>query len=226
MNHQIYPTFVQQKKSNMADHIDKGIRKILEFSWVYTFYQNLLYPRSEHLRYMRDFVRPFSGAKIMDIGCGPGTVLDYLLAASPEVDYTGFDFNERYIEQAQKKYAGKGRFVCNRVSDVESEEENAYDIVMANAVLHHLNNDEANHLYETAFRALKGGGVLVTFDPVFIPNQNKFAKWLIKKDRGQHVRTKEGQLTLARKHFRNNEMTIDHKFLRVPYTILVGQHYK
>jgi trans-aconitate methyltransferase len=210
----------------MADHIDKGIRKILEISSVYTFYQNLVYPRSAHLRYIKDFVQPFPGAKIMDIGCGPGTVVDYLTEVTPEVDYIGYDFNEQYIREAQQKYGDKGTFVCKRVSHVDADEADKYDIVMANAILHHLNDEEAEHLYATALHALKPGGHLVTFDPVFIPKQNAFAKWIIKKDRGQNTRTEQEHLRLAGKYFSDNQTFIDHKFLRMPYTIIIGKHYK
>ncbi|WP_118949829.1 class I SAM-dependent methyltransferase [Taibaiella helva] len=210
----------------MPDHIDGGIRKILKVPFIYTFYQNLVYPRSSHLRYIRDFVQPFPGAEVMDIGCGPGTVLEYLLAVTPQVNYSGFDFNPQYIDHAQKKYGDKGYFACKRVSHLDTDEANKYDIVMANAILHHLNDEEARHLYATAHNALKPGGYLVTFDPVWIPNQNSFAKWLIKKDRGQNTRTEAAQLALARTYFDKNETFIDHKFLNVPYTIIVGKHYK
>lgn len=210
----------------MADHIDKGIRKILEIPFIYTFYQNLVYPKSSHLRYIRDYVQPFPKAKIMDIGCGPGTVVDYLLEVVPEVNYIGFDFNEQYIQQAKQKYGDKAKFVCKRVSHVDAEEADKYDIVMANAILHHLNDEEAEHLYATAYHALKPGGHLVTFDPVYISKQNPIAKWMIQKDRGQNTRTEEQQLAIAKKFFPENESYIDHKFLRIPYTIIVGKHFK
>lgn len=214
------------KKQSMADHIDKGIRKILEVSAIYTFYQNLVYPKSEHLRYIRDFVQPFPNAKIMDIGCGPGTIVDYLLEVVPEIDYIGYDFNEQYIKQASQKYGDKAKFVCKRVAYVDVDQANKYDIVMANAILHHLNDEEAEHLYATAFHVLKPGGCLITFDPVFIPNQNAFAKWIIKKDRGQNTRTEQEHLNLSKKYFGRNETYVDHKFLRIPYTIIIGKHFK
>ena len=220
----LYVTFA--KKQIMPDHIDKGIRKILELPFIYTFYQNLVYPKKSHLRYIRDFVQPFPNANIMDIGCGPGTVVDYLLEVTPEVNYIGYDFNEQYIEQAKQKYGFKAKFECKRVSNVDSDQANKYDIVMANAILHHLNDEEADHLYATAYHSLKPGGFLVTFDPVFIPNQNAFAKWIIKKDRGQNTRTEQEQLAIAQKHFKKNETYIDHHFLRMPYTIIIGKHFK
>lgn len=229
----------------MADHVETGLRKILEIPAVYTFYQQLLYPKSSHFRYIKDFVRPFPGAKIMDIGCGPGTVLDYLLPIVSDLNYNGYDFNPMYIKKANEKYtsivnksndknltSGNNaenatiQFFCERVSKVDSKESDKYDIVMANAILHHLNDEEAAHLYDTAYHVLKPGGHLVTFDGVFIPNQNPFAKWLIKKDRGQNVRTEEEQLSIAEKYFQKNQMIIDHDFFRIPYTIIIGRHIK
>src|SRR5262245_54094777 len=104
-------------------------------------------------------IRPWPGARILDIGCGLGAILEDL----PSVDYDGFDVDAAYIASARRNYGDRGRFHCEDVRRLDVKE-NAYDIVLAIGVLHHLDDDEARTLVALAWRALVPGGRLVTFD--------------------------------------------------------------
>jgi SAM-dependent methyltransferase len=93
--------------------------------------------------------------------------------------------------------------------------------VLATGILHHLDDRDATRLFEVARHALRPGGWLVTYDNVYIDNQNPVARWLIARDRGQAVRTQNGYEALARPLFPQIESVILHDTLRLPYTILV-----
>lgn len=97
----------------------------------------------------------------------------------------------------------------------------AYDIVLANGIVHHLDDAEASQLFDIAWRALRPGGWLVTYDNVYLEHQHWFARWLVARDRGRAVRSREGYEALARSRFARVESAILHDTLRVPYTILV-----
>jgi SAM-dependent methyltransferase len=56
--------------------------------------------------YLSEHVRPVPGEKVLDIGCGPGDILENL----PAVDYLGFDINLKYVEAAQERFGRRGRF--------------------------------------------------------------------------------------------------------------------
>ena len=167
-------------------------------------------------RLVKEFVQPFPGAKILDIGCGPGVILDYLPKA---IEYTGYDLNPKYIAYAQKKYAGRAQFFCANINKSSEFLLHAgqFDIVLAIGILHHLNDSEANQLFEIAYHHIKGSGALITFDCVYVPNQSKIAKYVISKDRGQYVRTPEEYLKLATKKFSCSETIILSDMLRIPY---------
>jgi hypothetical protein len=62
---------------------------------------------------------------------------------------------------------------------------------------------------------------LITYDNVYIENQNWFAKWLISRDRGRAVRTIEDYKRLAVQNFVDIEGNILHDALRIPYTIFI-----
>jgi Methyltransferase domain len=53
------------------------------------------------------------------------------------------------------------------------------DIVMANGVVHHLDDEDAERLFALASSLLKSGGRLVTIDPVLHANQGHVRRWLV-----------------------------------------------
>ena len=163
------------------------------------------------------YIQPKTGDKILDIGCGPGDILESL----PSVDYWGFDLNEKYINSARKRFSNCGQFFCKKVSRDAIPGENQFDIVMACGVFHHLTDEEADEMFELAHTLLKPDGRFITFDGVFIPKQSFFARLLISHDRGKFVRTEDQYQKIAQKYFSNTRSTIRSDLLRLPYTHII-----
>ena len=180
-------------------------------------FQRLVGAEKLRQRVVENYVRPRPGDRILDIGCGTADILEYL----PAVDYVGFDASSKYIQYAQEKFAGRGRFFCKDVSEESETEANSFDIVLAIALLHHLSAEDSHKLLTQAHKALKDGGRLVTLDNCYTPDQSPIAKYLISRDRGEYLRTKEGFLELARPVFSDIQAHILHDGLRIPYTHLV-----
>lgn len=206
------------KEKEREDHIDTGIRAILKYSSVYSLLQYLLGVDYRAKVHVKEYIKPFAGARILDIGCGPAYILDYL---PKDIHYTGFDMNPNYIDYAKKKYGNKGNFFCNKVAEVSPDHEKKYDIVLATAILHHLNDDDAINLFRIAFNGLKDTGHLITLDNAYIPNQSWISKFLISNDRGQNVRTQEGYSKLAKEIFPKVTYDIRNDLFRIPYTHII-----
>jgi cyclopropane fatty-acyl-phospholipid synthase-like methyltransferase len=166
-------------------------------------------------------VRPKFGDRILDIGCGPGDTLPYL----PDVNYVGFDASQEYIKAAQMRYGNDrfacATFICQQVSTTTLKDSSCFDIVLAIGILHHLDDAEALQLFRLAQTALKPGGRLITFDGVFVEKQSPFARYIISRDRGQNVRTREGYLAIASQVFSQITVSIRHDLLRIPYTHII-----
>ena len=186
---------------------------------LYSLIQYLL-AGSYQERYVQDFVKPEMDARILDIGCGPGNIVAHL---PKSVEYIGFDISAEYIESAKRRFEGKKRgpkcqFFCGRVNDARLGQFEEFDIITANSVLHHLNDDETGTLFELAMRALKPSGRLITLDPCYVKDQSRIARFLLTRDRGKFIRTDVRYRELATKVFPHIESTVIHNLLRVPYT--------
>ncbi|NNL64757.1 MAG: class I SAM-dependent methyltransferase [Myxococcales bacterium] len=173
--------------------------------------------------YMEDHVRAREGARVLDIGCGVADVLDTL----PAVDYHGFDLSPAYIEAARGRYGDRGHFHCAAVSELSlGGLAGTCDVVMANGILHHLDDADAVRLLRTAAAALKPGGHVVTFDGCYVEGQGRLSRWLVSLDRGEHVRAREDYLRLAREVFPDVTSRTYSDLLRFPYEHIVMEGVK
>jgi len=195
-----------------------NIEKFLAFPLNYQLWQRIIGANKLHKIYISEFVKPFHGCKILDIGCGPGDILEFL----PDyVTYIGLDSSHSYIEHANNKYNKKGCFYVSDINEKTAQDFKDFDIVMANGVLHHLNDDEALKLFQFAYTALKKGGSLITHDGCYVTKQAPIAKLLMDYDRGKYVRTREGYLNLAKQVFDNPEAVIKTNLCHIHYDLIL-----
>jgi SAM-dependent methyltransferase len=175
------------------------------------------YRTGEQQRYVRDYVRPRAGDRILDIGCGPAVLLQYM----QDVDYLGFDPNPDYIRDARRSFGDRGRFECGYLKSLERFGPGTFDIVMANGVLHHLSDAEASELVSLASQALKPGGRMVTRDGCYEERQSLLARLLLENDRGRHVRTLPAYQRLLSAGFEIRKAEVQRDTLRLPYSLLI-----
>jgi cyclopropane fatty-acyl-phospholipid synthase-like methyltransferase len=145
-----------------------------------------------------------------------------MLASLPGVEYTGIDISAEYIDAARKRFRDQGRFLCSDVGVATVErEKGAFSLVLATGVLHHLDDERAARLFELARVALRQDGRLITYDGCYVPEQSKLARWVLSKDRGKFVRTRDEYVRLASGCFSKVESHVRHDLLRIPYTHLI-----
>lgn len=196
----------------------ESMRRILAIPAVYRLWGILVGGSSTTKALVDEYIQPGPDASILEIGCGPGTMVPYL----PQSGYVGFDLSSDYIEQAKKRFP-HARFVCERVSKFSLAQERSFDLVLAIGVIHHLDDGEATQLFQIAHDALKPGGKLVTVDGVFTHDQPAAARWLLRRDRGKYVRNEEEYLKIAAQVFGDIRANIRQDLLRIPYTHLILQ---
>ncbi len=209
-------------KSNSGTSVSVGIilrlaHRLLQYPLVFDSYQRLIGTPGCHNLFVRDWVRPRPGDRILDIGCGVGAILDHM---PDSIDYTGIDVNPEYIDKARGRFGERGTFVLGDAAGLGTIQPASFDRAVVHGVFHHVNDDVANKMLQVAKRACKPGGELAIMEPAYVPGQPWLAKWLIDRDRGRHVRTVDAYLDLVGS-FGTVETDLRQNLLRVPYTLLI-----
>jgi len=197
---------------------DSGLQSLFVVPFLYTAFQKLTGARRWREKFVRETVRPSAGDKLVDIGCGPAQMLDFL----PDVRYVGFDVSEAYIASAKKRHGQRGTFLVGHTGTLRGHEAlRDADIVMCCGVLHHLNDDEALDLAGFARETLRPGGRFVALEAAWLPGQSRLSKWMVAQDRGKNVRTVDEYHALVARYFSKIQITPDLHPLRMPYAGLV-----
>lgn len=58
--------------------VTQGIRSVLSIPFVYRLFGQLIGGASWRRRFVKEYIRPQQGDRILDIGCDPGAMLPYL----------------------------------------------------------------------------------------------------------------------------------------------------
>ena len=157
-----------------------------------------------------------NNVNVLDIGCGPSEILDSLT----KVNYFGYDINSNYINYAKKKYKEKGKFFCKKFTSKDIKNLPKFDHILLLGILHHLNDQEINKLMKLIKKVLKKEGSIITEDPIFVENQNRITKFIIRMDRGNNVRDKKGYINVMEKYFSKVKNKVYHQKF-IPYTWFV-----
>jgi SAM-dependent methyltransferase len=190
-------------------------RQLLSNSSVYRAFQARLRNENSVSRLRDEFLKIMPGQWVLDIGCGPAEILAHL---PNNINYHGFDAEQNYIEAARARYGDRGSFAVRAVTPDAVNDIGTFDVVISLAVLHHLTDAEADTLFASAARVLRPGGRVVTLDCTYVKGQNPIARLLAALDRGKYVRSPDGYLALARRHFEQANATVLHDLIAVPYT--------
>jgi len=202
---------------------DSGLKAILAKPWFYRLFKALIGSDGAQRWILQNFWKIQAGQKIVDIGCGPGVMVDLL----PEsAQYVGFDISDHYIRFARRKHAGKtnATFLVGEPEqfavDTPTEMQGA-DLVIINGVLHHLDDHQALTALRLARKALKPTGRLVCLENCFLLRQSHMARWIISRDRGRNVRTEPQWKALVARVFPRFDTYVLTGLLRIPYTHIV-----
>ena len=96
--------------------VTSGVRAILSHPAVYEAFQRIMGAKRGREWVVRDFIRPFPGMRILDLGCGPAEILSSL---PTDVTYTGYDMSPEYIAAAKAKFGDRGTFHCRLLEQAE-----------------------------------------------------------------------------------------------------------
>lgn len=98
------------------------------------------------------------GAKLLEIGCGPGNITKYLLAKRPDFNIFGIDMAPNMIELAKKNNPSANFAVMDsrEISSLNTK----YDGIISGFCLPYLSDAEAKDFIDQAYELLNENGLL------------------------------------------------------------------
>jgi ubiquinone/menaquinone biosynthesis C-methylase UbiE len=109
---------------------------------------------------------PAARSRVLDLGCGTGTLALMLKRSQPSVEVVGIDPDREILERARAKARDARldiRFDEGFSTDLPYEEE-AFDAVLSTLVLHHLTGPDKRQSLREIARVLRPGGELHVAD--------------------------------------------------------------
>ena len=125
-------------------------------------------------------------AKVLDVGCGTGTVLK-TLSETHSIEGYGIDVEPKMLDVARKKCPQLDIRLCS--CDSTPFADNTFDAVIACMAYHHFPDKEA--FAREALRILKPGGMLYIADPNFPMIIRKIVNFLAQRFNGKFFSSKE-----------------------------------
>jgi ubiquinone/menaquinone biosynthesis C-methylase UbiE len=117
-----------------------------------------------------------SGKRILDIGCGTGTLVALIKQAHPSADIVGLDGDPQILEIARAKAQNQKleiRFDPGMSFDLPYPDE-LFDVVCTSMMLHHLTRDDKQKTAMEMYRVLRRGGKFFGVD--FTEPRSHFGK--------------------------------------------------
>lgn len=152
------------KKTGSKDYIPA-----LAFPWLTRFYDaffRLFMPEQAIRQKMLERVRLNGSLRLLDVGCGTGTLAQMIAKNNPMVQVSGIDIDPAMLDQAKEKSKMAGIVVDYRLSDGGSLPfgDRTFDAVVSSLAFHHMPPLTKRFMLTEIHRVLKPGGRLLLMD--------------------------------------------------------------
>jgi len=151
----------------------------LSFRWLTPLYDSLIDGPMSIMRLRKDLLAQMgdlTDKRVLDVGCGTGTLATMIKQAYPAADVVGLDGDPQILEIARSKASNRGieiRFDQGMSFELPYPDE-SFDIVLTTVMLHHLNRDDKQKAAMEIYRVLRPGGRLFGAD--FVEPRSPFGK--------------------------------------------------
>ncbi|SHG03841.1 class I SAM-dependent methyltransferase [Pedobacter caeni] len=133
-----HPVFFEKYK-DLRDN-DKGLNELIEQPVI------------------RKLIKNPAGSNVLDIGCGLGQQLAYILTKSPG-SVTGVDISRKMLDELKRRIpADRVELVCSAVEDYAIRE-NHFDLILSSMTLHYV--EDLPGLFDRIYKGLKTGGQFI-----------------------------------------------------------------
>ncbi|MBI3151992.1 MAG: class I SAM-dependent methyltransferase [Chloroflexi bacterium] len=151
----------------------------LSLKWLTPFYDWLVDQPMSGLRMRKDMLAQMgdlNSKRILDVGCGTGTLAAMVKQMYPDAEVVGLDGDSQILEIARSKAKSLGvdiRFEQGMSFDLPYPDA-SFDVVLTSFMLHHLEKDAKQKTAKEMYRVLRPDGRLIGMD--FTEPRNIFGK--------------------------------------------------
>ncbi len=159
--------------------------------WLTPFYDSVMHylMREEIFRpKLIDLAAPQPGERILDLGCGTGTLTAMIQKRQPEATIVGIDIDPAVIKIAQRK------MIRDQITQVQGTRgstinlpfaDRSFTMVITSMVLHHLISADKRRTFQEVARVLAPGGRLCIADygPAHDGWMRLVTRWMIYLER-------------------------------------------
>ncbi|MGH7897000.1 MAG: class I SAM-dependent methyltransferase [Candidatus Binatia bacterium] len=127
-------------------------------------------------------IRPAS--RVLEVGCGTGSLLVLVKSVHPDVEVVGLDPDPKALARAKRKADGAGISMAldRGFSDALPYPRGSFDVVLSSLMFHHLAADEKQSTLREIHRVLKPGGAFHMLDLAGPESRGGFLSRLIHSD--------------------------------------------
>lgn len=106
------------------------------------------------------------GHKVLDLGCGTGTLTIQVKRHQPEADVWGLDIDPRILQRARSKAAAAGVTITfdQGAADQMPYPDGLFERILSSLVIHHLTTAQKQQAMREVCRVLRPGGELHLVD--------------------------------------------------------------
>jgi len=151
----------------MSQASNKKYIPALSFRWLTPLYDPLLKWVMREETFKRKLVQQANiqpQMKVLDLGCGTGTLTLMLKRAHPEAQITGLDGDPQVLEIARDKTRGVDIQWDKGLASSLPYPDSTFDRVVTSLVVHHLITDDKRRAFQEIHRVLKPHGELQVLD--------------------------------------------------------------
>lgn len=146
----------------MTNHQTEKFIPALGMDLLTPLYDPLLWLMREK-RFKNDLIeqaRVINGNRVLDVGCGTGTLAMMIKEIYPETEVVGLDADSKIlgIARAKAAKAGINLTLDHGMADQLPYEDNSFDRVLSSLFLHHLTTENKRRTLREVFRVLSSGG--------------------------------------------------------------------
>ena len=139
----------------------------LSFKWLTPLYDPLLKWVMREETFKRKLIQQANiqpKMKVLDLGCGTGTLTLMLKRAHPSAEVTGMDGDQQVLDIAREKSCGTKIQWDKGLASSLPYPDSVFDRVVTSLVIHHLVTDDKRRTFKEIYRVLKPHGELHLLD--------------------------------------------------------------